>query len=294
MSLTFSITPPASGHRPMTLAHALALGPDGLRPYGIADDDLDTALAYGLDRGIFHVGIDPYSSRGSELNVEDGAYLVRVFTPATSNDWRIALDLLAALSRELGAPIHAEDGTRHTAESIRRFPFPDDIRAGLRAFSAQLERSPSVLVHGVHRSVDIDRGMLDHILSASDPVATFDAIMQSIQHTDAHVASQMAAIGPDGDVVGMYALTEGVDTVLPHSPRLPEDVRARAADASVSWRLTLVAVDGDPDDPESYDAVDEVDLLAALPRLPRHKVSPFDATHLLVRGLTREELLALR
>ncbi|WP_333619646.1 DUF4299 family protein [Dietzia sp.] len=300
MSITFTVAPPGRRHRPLRLAEAMRLGPTGLRPYfqpeeNGGSEELERYAGRKTDEIISRLGISPYSGRGFEFTYQQGAYTVRVLTPSAPNDWRIALDFLSALARHFGASVVAENGDNFTAETITSFDYSGDIRAGLMAFLRSLESgNPAILVQGVNVDVSLNREILDHIFRSDSPANAFGDFVGPPQHTDAHFASQMAARAPDGSIQGLYTLTEGVDTVLPHSPTLPPHIRQQVGQESpVDWELALVGIDGPDDDPESFSSLGAVDFAAAFRALPPRKVSRFDADRIYIRGLNRADIRAL-
>ena len=93
----------------------------------------------------------------------------------------------------------------------------------------------------------------------------------------------------------MYTLTESVATILPLEPKISASMRRQiGADAPVEWTLTLIGIEGPADRAESYVRAGEVRYGAALARLPQHKVRVLDGASMLVEGLDRAELDALR
>ena len=294
MSRIFSITP-APGHRLLTMERVMNLGPAGLRPYDIDGDDIDAFLATTPDEVVSLWGIDPYSSRGFELDFSAGGYNVRVCTPASPNDWRIALDVLAALSRYLGEPIRDEDGSSYSPETITSFPFARDIGACLTSLRTAVERGSTIQLGGVRRSVSFTTDMLRRVLDAQSPEDEFGETMRVIQQLDAYDANQMVARAPKGEVLGMYTLTESVATILPLEPRLSASMRRQiGTEVPVEWTLTLIGIEGPADRAESYVRAGEVRYREALARLPQHKIRVLDGASMLVDGLDRAELAALR
>lgn len=293
MSRIFSITPPA-GHKPMSVGETLATGPAGLRPYRVDEEDIDVLLLMPLAEVAVISGIDPYSSRGFELSFEEGAYLVRVFTPTSPNDWRIALDFLAGLSRTLGAPITEEQ--TYTPDTITSFPYQDDLRYGLEMMRSIVAKNPGkpIRIGGIRRPVSLTPEMTDRIFSAASPADEFGETMRTIQQVEAYDARSILARSPGGEIIGMYTLAEATRTVLPLKPKVSDDLREKIGDsATVKWGLTLIGRSGPVDQSSSYSTLGETSYDAALSRLPEDKVIVLDGESLVVDGLARKELLTL-
>ena len=294
MSRIFSISP-QPGHRPLVMGRVMSLGPANLRPYNIAFDSIEKFLATSSDRLVSRWGIDPFSSRGFTLEFTRGRYQVQVSTPSSPNDWRIALDFLAALARHLGSPISDDEGTRYSPHSISAFPFAADIGVGLASLRASAETGRTVTLDGVRRPVAFTSAMVRRILSAPSPADELGETIRAIQQLDAYDADQVVARSPQGEILGMYTLTQSVRTVLPLEPRLSRSIRDRIGDdAPIDWKINLIAREGPSDRAESYVPAGEVDFLHAMDRLPRDKVRVLDGASMLIEALDRDELDALR
>ena len=288
MSQTFTITPRKRllrTHRVLTVIEALTLGPDGLQPLGVDDEELDALLQAPLDQVVLHVGVPEVSGRGCELAFEDGAYGVREFTPATPADWQIALSLLAALSRHLDAPIIGEDGTTWTPETITGFDAASDIAFGIETMTSR----PGTTMAGAVRPVSLTPEMAQDIREAPSPVERFGEIFTEIQNDPAYDARLRLARGPDGAGVGIHTLTEGVRTVLPRAPRLPPGAYPELQDEEITWMLMLVA---EADDGE-LGVIGEADHVEALGRLSADSFHVLDAATVVVHELSGERIRAL-
>lgn len=294
MSRIFSISPPP-GYRPLNLGHVMALGPGKLRPYDIDFDNVEGFLAASPAQLVSTWGIDPFSSRGFKLEFSGGAYRVMVSTPSSPNDWRIALDFLAALARQLGAPIMDEDGTSYSPSSITEFPFATDIGIGLASLQSSLDNGNTVMLDGVRRRVAVTPAMLRRITDAPSPADEFGETMRVIQQLDAYDASQMVARSPQGEILGMYTLTQSIRTILPLAPTVSRGIREQiGTNKAVNWRINLIACDGPSDRAESYVPAGEVAYRDAVERLPQDKVRVLDGASMLIEALDRDELDALR
>ena len=290
MSLTFTITPKKRFlrfHRALSVREALALGPEGLQPFGIDDEDLEDLLRASLRDAVVHVGVPELSGRGCELSFEGGAYVVREFTPATPVDWRLALDLLAALSQHLEAPIVDEDGAIWSAETITEFDYSTDIAAGIQVMT----RHPGdgTMLHGIIRPVSLTVAMIEDIRTAISPIERFGEIFTEIQDEPGYDARLQLSEAPDGSVLGLYALSEGVRTVLPRTPYIDPTIYPELRSEDVTWKLVLV-VDGESEEPE---LAGEIGYAEALARLDASSVHALDDASLVVHELSGDAIRAL-
>ena len=105
-----------------------------------------------------------------------------------------------------------------------------------------------------------------------------------IDWTAAYVASPRFYVRPDGVRFGVFALNEGVDTILPKAPQN----RYQAEGAPVEeWRLLLYSR-------TKGDVIGDTDFFTAIRRLGiGGYIIDDNETHSLVRGLTLTELDAL-
>lgn len=61
----------------------------------------------------------------------------------------------------------------------------------------------------------------------------------------------------------------------------------------VRWEISLVAIDGDPDDDDSYNVIDRMEYSDFIAKLPKEKYKLIDANNILVEALTREDMDAI-
>lgn len=288
MSLTFTITPPKRllrRHRPMTVGEVLILREeDLLLPFAPEDQEQLRLWGASLEDELVLAGSSGLSGRGLELSFEDGAYRLRQFTPSTPVDWRIMLDLLAALAQHLGADVVAEDGSTYTAQTIIDLDARSDILGGIRVMSRP-DGGPTTM-HGYVRPVTLSAQTWQQIRDAEDPAHAFGEAFEAVQRVDAFDASQMSRTDPEGNAVGVYVLGEGVDTVLPRTPTVEPGLR-HALGEDAEWELVLLAGEDDPE------VIGSVPYAEALSRIPAEKISEIDAASLLIEALDAEEIRAV-
>lgn len=287
----------------MSVGKAAELIPD-LAVFGIDENaknfDKEAFLSslLGECEGVV-LGIWGKSGRGFELSYDGEAksYKVRVNTPATVFDWVLAISYLQILSRRLGSDIRGEDGKIYTRETIEKFDYERDINSGLRAIKGHLEGGATVNhCYGIVRPFALNRAIMDEILAAQSPAKEFSKRLTAVQYLDAYGANG------EGDIIGSYALTQGVPTILPYEPFVewqnldlvkPKDV--------ARWEITLVGGEGcdggneSDDDGEAfcYRVLAELDYSEFISRLPRESYRFIDASYILVEGLGYERLRAL-
>lgn len=61
----------------------------------------------------------------------------------------------------------------------------------------------------------------------------------------------------------------------------------------VRWEISLVAIDGDPDDDDSYNVIGRMEYSDFIAKLPKEKYKLIDANNILVEALTREDMDAI-
>ena len=294
----------------MSVGKAAELIPD-LAVFGIDENaenfDKEAFLSslLGECEGVV-LGIWGKSGRGFELSydTEEESYKVRVNTPATVFDWVLAISYLQILSQRLGSDIKGEDGKIYTRETIEKFDYERDINSGLRAIKGHLEGGATVNhCYGVVRPFAINRAIIDEILAAQSPAKEFSQRLTAVQYLDAYGANQrFYRANGEGEIIGSYALTQGVPTILPYEPFIewqnldlvkPKDV--------ARWEITLVGGEGCDGGNESeedgeasrYRVLAELDYSEFISRLPRESYRFIDASYILVEGLGYERLRAL-
>lgn len=287
MSMTFRITPRAAGHRVLPTAEAVLAGPEGVRVHNVPAGQQHEVMDAPLTGIVLVVGRPGASARGHELSHDGEAYTVRVFTPASRGDWRLALEHVARLARSVDATIVDENGVESTPETVGGFPFERDIRFGVEQIASVVQAQGEAIVPGLVRHVTFDRQMMDAVTGSDDPVARFESLMRTVQEVDAYEAKQLIAQEPDGEVVGVYQISQDQATILPLAkPRpTPENQEKLAGREVSSWWLIPVAIDGDPTQRESYQPLGRIPYYEFLRRLPQDKGFKLDATRMVVAPL---------
>ncbi len=227
---------------------------------------------------------------------ERQSYAVRVNTPATVFDWVLAISYLQALSKQMGGEIMDENGEIYTHDSIEQFDYERDISAGLHSIDQHLSGDMEVnFCYGVERPFAINRAMMDEILASYNPAAEFSKRLTEVQYLDAYSAHQrFYRNGDDGTIMGSYALTQNLPTILPYKPLVEWQNAEMLKNSDVArWQIALIGIEGDENDPGNYRAIAELEYGEFIARLPKQNYHFIDASYILVDGLSAEQLKAL-
>ncbi|MDO4753816.1 MAG: DUF4299 family protein [Bacillota bacterium] len=245
-------------------------------------------------------GIEFRSARGFEVSYEKPEdnkpyYRVRIFTPSSEEDWKIALTFTKALALKQGSEIKSEHGDVFTAQDIERFAYRDDILFGIQSLFEQEDESSSSFLFGVTRPVAFDEAMRKRILSAPDSVREFSEIITHIQYLDAYSAKQFFYRDEeDQSVFGLYVLTETVDTILPYKPFVEFQNTDFMDEKDIkTWKIHLMVFDGDPQNGGSCDSLDVLEYDEFIEHLPKEKYEFIDGAYILVKGLDKNEMQTL-
>ena len=241
-----------------------------------------------LGADVMIAGVWEKSSRGFELNYEDGRYIVRVYTPSGVGDWQIALSLLSKLSAQTGSPIECDNEEIYDENQILKFDYESDIMWGLEALKDAKEKNQTLYISGVERDVAFDVVMIDEIFASASPVSKFDEMMRQVQYLDAYSARENLYEDKNGnEIFGAYTLSENLPTILPYAPSPSWQAQEALGDRKVSrWVLTLVVGVHDND---AY-VLDECEYGAFMANLPKEKYRFIDAANVLVEPLSKEEM----
>lgn len=175
--------------------------------------------------GYLHLYIDGVTCRSIELLREGDRYDVRIMAASSVEDTLLAIALSSTLAKELGAPIHPEDGDelplelfeetydRAWAETFTRNSL--DMVFGL----CQSDQGP-VTLQGVHTPFEIGTRLLATLPEApQDRQDAFFALFRKHQHIaleDVFTASKIVVTNEDRTrKCAVVVLGEGVLTLLP-------------------------------------------------------------------------------
>ena len=245
------------------------------------------------------IGEDNVSGRGFELsyNNKNKNYVIRVFTPSTREDWLLALEYIKALAKRFNSEIVNERREIYTVDNIDKFDYESDILFGINSISLKISdrEIDKYIIFGVNRVVSFDGEMIEKIYSSSSAIDTFSNIVKEIQYLDAYSAYQnFYKNNDDGKIMGGYALTQGVRTILPYEPSVEFESSDILKNDDISfWNIGLIIIDGDENDEKSYYGVGNLNYNDFIKKLPKNKYKFIDASYIMVEPLSKEEILDL-
>lgn len=263
-----------------------------------SNENIDEFLQESLDRfECIFLGEEGKSARGFEIsyNNENRYYGIRVFTPCSIGDWEGVFDFIKKLGQYLeNNKIIDEDGIEYSLESIRDYPYIENIEYGIQSLEENLKEKGSEIskLYGIHRPISFNRELLEEVKRSENPVETFSEIITEIQYIDAYSASQnFYRDNKDGKIFGVYTLTEGVRTILPFKPSVEYENLNIVKNKDIKfWKIMLVVINGDPNDEDSYEMLGDSEYSNFIAKLPKDKYSFIDGEYILVEPLKREEL----
>ena len=278
----------------MSVEEALRLVPN-LSQFNAGEDDeeFDTEGFYGAklsELDCLVAGTDGLSGRGFEIGYEDESYNVRIGTPSTRTDWKIALEYLKNLALKMGGEIVSEDSEKFSAQNIEGFDYEPDIRAGLEAIEQNLQKEARIsTIYGTRNEVSFDQKIIARILGANDPAGEFSKFVTDIQNLDAYFANQMFYRRNDsGEIIGQYVLSQGVVTALPFEPSVEYKNLQMLGDEKVAqWSVAIFGGEGDDD--EKYEVLATLKYENFIQNLPKDKYEFIDAKNIVVSAFSKDE-----
>ena len=245
------------------------------------------------------IGEDNVSGRGFELsyNSKNKSYFIRVFTPSTREDWILALEYIKTLAKRFNSEIINERGEIYTVDNIDKFDYESDILFGINSISLKINdrEIDKYIIFGINRVVSFDGKMIEKIYGSSNAIDTFSNMVKEIQYLDAYSAHQnFYKNNDDGKIMGGYALTQGVRTILPYEPSVEFENSDILKNDDISfWNIGLVIIDGDENDEKNYYGVGNLNYNDFIKKLPKNKYKFIDASYIMVEPLSKEEILEL-
>ena len=245
------------------------------------------------------IGEDKVSGRGFELsyNNKNKSYVIRIFTPSTREDWLLALEYIKALAKRFNSEIVNERREIYTVDNIDKFHYESDILFGINSISLKISdrEIDKYIIFGVNRVVSFDGKMIEKIYSSSSSIDTFSNMVKEIQYLDAYSAHQnFYKNNDDGKIMGGYALTQGVRTILPYEPSVEFKSSDILKNDDISfWNIGLIIIDGDENDEKSYYGVGNLNYNDFIKKLPKNKYKFIDASYIMVEPLSKGEILEL-
>ena len=287
MSITFSISNKRGflGFQKVLKISELLGFVDGLEPHPIQKE----FVYLGLDKlALLRCWVPAKSGWYIDLEYDktQQTYNVQILTPSTLADWSQALTLVSKLSSRLGTSIRDEHGREYSSSSIWDYPYQEDIVFGLEDFL----KSGFLLVYqdGVRRRIALSPQMVEGFLKEDNPAQSYSDFFTLRQYLDAYDAqSKFYGNEQNQQILGVYTLTAGVDTILPFELSLaPEDVEY-IDESKLSWCCNLVGCDDtDPDNVEKFFFYKRISYSDFLDRLPKDMAQVFDGEKIYVPAMT--------
>lgn len=242
------------------------------------------------------VGEEEKSARGFEISYDKNTkfYQIRLYTPCSIGDWETAFNFIEKLGCFLeNNNIIDEDGEKYTLESIRTYPYIENIEFGIKTLTDHFDETQMEIykVFGIYRPVAFNKKMIEDMNNSENPTKLFSDIITSIQYIDAYTANQNFYKNDNEEIFGVYTLTESVRTILPFKPSVEYENSDIVKNEDIKfWRLVLVIINGNPDDENSYEMLGEVDYTKFIENLPKDKYSFIDGEYIVIEPLTKEEI----
>ena len=242
------------------------------------------------------VGEEEKSARGFEISYDKNTkfYQIRLYTPCSIGDWETAFDFIEKLGCFLeNNNIIDEDGAKYTLESIRTYPYIENIEFGIKTLTDHFDETQMKIykVFGIYRPVAFNKKMIEDMNNSENPTKLFSDIITSIQYIDAYTANQNFYKNDNEEIFGVYTLTESVRTILPFKPSVEYENSDIVKNEDIKfWRLVLVIINGNPDDENSYEMLGEVDYTKFIENLPKDRYSFIDGEYIVIEPLTKEEI----
>lgn len=262
-----------------------------------ADENIEKFLNEKLENfECILLGEEKKSARGFELsyNKENKYYGIRVFTPCSIGDWEVVFDFIEKLGKFLeNNKIVNEHGEDYTLETIRTYPYIEDIKYGIQSLEDNLKEKGSEIskLYGIYRPISFNNELLNDIKNSKNSVETFSKIITEIQYIDAFSANQRFYKNNNEEIFGAYTLTESVRTILPFKPSVEyENLHIVKNEDVKFWRLIFVIINGNPDDENSYEMLGDIDYTKFIQNLSKDKYSFIDGEYILVEPLEKNEI----
>lgn len=266
--------------------------------YDISEDDegYEEFLEAKIDEaGFMLFGQDGVSARGFEFyfDKEENSYCIRAFSPCSVGDFDVIFSFIKHLGNYLeNSTITTDNGEKFSINNIDEYPYIEHIMAGLEQTDEIFNQSDMdfIEIYGVYRPVSLNKKIFMEIMNSDNPVEKFSEFITDIQYIDAFSANQRFFQSNDGLILCVYSLTETVRTILPFKPVVNYQYTNIVKNEDVHWEISLVVINGDPEDISSYETLGRMDYAEFIKKLPQDKYSFIDAAYILVEGLSQQEM----
>ena len=247
-------------------------------------------------------GVEGKSARGFEFsyNSRKNSYVIREYTPASENDWIVALEFMKVLAEKLNSKIVSEQGDTFTFETINTFDYKSDIETGIKVISDILNKENEKAfnvdnIYGIKRVVSFNKEIIERIVNSSDEIKEFSNFCADIQYINAYSAKQsFVEDRATKEKWGYYVLTENLRTVLPYKPSVEFFSMDYIKNEEVAfWKIFFCAYKVDENGEEGIDKIGESIYDDFIKKLPTDKYKFIDASYIVVEPLNRDEILEI-
>ena len=244
-------------------------------------------------------GVEGKSGRGFEFsyNTTKNSYVIREFTPASENDWLIALKFMQVLSEKLNSKIMSEQGNTFTFETINTYDYKNNIKSGIKVILDLLNKENESSfnvdnIYGIKRPVSFNKEIIERIVNSSDEIKEFSEFCENIQYIDAYSAKQSFVEDTiTREKWGYYVLTENLRTVLPYKPSVEIFSMNYIKNEEVAfWKIFFCAYKVDENGEEGIDKIGESIYDDFIKKLPTDKYKFIDASYIIVEPLNRDDI----
>ena len=244
-------------------------------------------------------GVEGKSGRGFEFsyNTTKNFYVIREYTPASENDWIVALEFMKVLSEKLNTKIVSEQRDIFTSETINTFDYKNDIKSGIKVIldllNKENEKGFNVdNIYGIKRPVSFNKEIIERIINSSDEIKEFSKFCEDIQYIDAYSAKQFFV---DDKKINKkwayYVLTENLRTVLPYKPNVEFFSMDYIKNEEIAfWKIFFCAYKVDENGEEGIDKIGESIYDDFIKKLPTDKYKFIDASYIVVEPLNRDDI----
>ena len=296
MSRTFHIQN-TEAPKVMSTEELLDLVGGNFRQFALREDDeeLDEVMQMPLNEfGHMLLGQEGISGRGFECSYSDEnhSYDVRVFTPSTSADWHGALSFIERLASHFGVTVTDEEGEEYEGNNIT-YDYHHDIEFGVKCFDKSREGH---FIFGVKRPIFLSEPTIDKFLAAEDKVKAFDDFVAAqLQHEDIYIARPIFMQNDKDEIIGIYALTKTVPSVLPYKyPPFIDLTKYNLTQEDIKeWRVHFADYDERFSGEDQFPTIGDMDYQTFLERLPEEKIQKLDGHYMCLCLESKREIEAL-
>ncbi|MDO4431383.1 MAG: DUF4299 family protein [Lonepinella koalarum] len=237
------------------------------------------------------LGINGISSRlfDASYDQESESYNIRILTPSTRADWKIALSLIQILAQKLGSKVIDEEDIVYDANNID-YEFEKDILFGISTLLD--EDRPNPIMIGIHHPFCLSEEQTKKLKETENPMEVFEEMLFENQYLDAYFAKQLF-YKKDDEIIGVYTLTQECRTIFPYHASVEFINKDMISDKQITrWQIGFVIYD-DEENLDTYKQIGELEYNEFIKKLPSEKYYHIDHSYILVEGFTQDEMKTL-